>query len=83
MEENSEIINEKLSKIAILSEGIAQLFDGKTSTLVELKEPEFRQWCKIFSKLNVDSNMFKVDISNVEFIFVLDGSSISDTSNPS
>jgi hypothetical protein len=83
MEENSEIINEKLSKIAMLSEGIAQLFDGKTSTLVALKEPEFKQWCKIFSKLNVDSNMFKVDISNVEFIFVLDGSLISDTSNPS
>jgi len=83
MEENSEIINEKLSKIAMLSEGIAQLFDGKTSTLVALKEPEFKQWCKIFSKLNVDSNMFKVDISNVEFIFVLDGSSISDISNPS
>ena len=83
MEENSEIINEKLSKIAMLSEGIAQLFDGKTSTLVALKEPDFKQWCKIFSKLNVDSNMFKVDISNVEFIFVLDGSSISDISNPS
>ena len=83
MEENSEIINEKLSKIAMLSEGIAQLFDGKTSTLVALKETEFKQWCKIFSKLNVDSNMFKVDISNVEFIFVLDGSLISDTSNPS
>jgi hypothetical protein len=83
MEENSEIINEKLSKIAMLSEGVAQLFDGKTSTLVVLKEPEFKQWCKIFSKLNVDSNMFKVDISNVEFIFVLDGSSISDISNPS
>ena len=83
MEENSEIINEKLSKIAMLSEGISQLFNGKTSTLVALKEPEFKQWCKIFSKLNVDSNMFKVDISNVEFIFVLDGSSISDISNPS
>jgi hypothetical protein len=83
MEENSEIINEKLSKIAMLSEGVAQLFDGKTSTLVALKEPDFKQWCKIFSKLNVDSNMFKVDISNVEFIFVLDGSSISDISNPS
>ena len=58
MEENSEIINEKLSKIAMLSEGIAQLFDGKTSTLVALKEPEFKQWCKIFSKLNVDSNTY-------------------------
>ena len=55
MEENSEIINEKLSKIAMLSEGIAQLFDGKTSTLVALKEPEFKQWCKIFSKLKSNS----------------------------
>lgn len=83
MEENNQIINEKLSKIAILSEGISQLFNGKTSTIIELKEPEFKIWCELFSKLNIDSNMFKVDISNVEFIFVLDGSLSSDTGNPS
>jgi len=61
MEENNQIIDEKLSKIAILSEGIGQLFNGKTSTLVVLNKDEFENWRKTFSRIKDDSDLFKVN----------------------
>jgi hypothetical protein len=70
---NKEGINGLIQKMAILSEGLGELFpQGKSVVVYSLNESDFS-----FVKTQVndlsDTEQFKIDISGVEFIFLKDG----------
>lgn len=75
MEKDTNSFNGILEKMALISEAIESIFPyGKGAVIFELKKNEFEFIRSFFDKTDILSRHFKVDMSGVEFMFLLDES---------
>jgi len=70
MAENKES-NEFLGKLAMIADAYQSLIEGKVSVVIEVYQQEFDIIKQNFSQ-NTAEDRFKVEISDVDFIFILD-----------
>jgi len=70
MAENQES-NEFLGKLAMIADASQSLIEGKVSVVIEVYQQEFDIIKQNFSQ-NTAEDRFKVEISDVDFIFILD-----------
>ena len=71
MAENQEGVDEYLEKLALISEGIDQLHVGTKAIIFDLPKEEFLKIRDSLKNISEDKNSFKIDISGVEFIYLL------------
>jgi len=65
--------SELLKKLAIISEAASETIEGKFSAVFEVNRFEFSKiLSSIGEKPNEGSNQFKIEISENDFIFILD-----------
>jgi hypothetical protein len=81
MEEDKKSIDGIIEKLALITDGIQTLFpDGKTVVVIEIDSKEYKKIQKNFRDVDSVYNQFKIDVSGVEFVFVLEDSlKIKDT----
>jgi hypothetical protein len=70
MAENKES-NEFLGKLAMIADASQSLIEGKVSVVIEVYQQEFDIIKQNFAQ-NTAEDRFKVEISDVDFIFILD-----------
>jgi len=70
MAENKES-NEFLGKLAMIADASQSLIEGKVSVVIEVYQQEFDIIKQNFEQ-NTAEDRFKVEISDVDFIFILD-----------
>lgn len=64
-----------LEKLALITDGIQNVFpDGVGAIVFELKPYDYYRVKNNFKELKTDDGRFKIDISGVEVIFILEGS---------
>ena len=64
-----------LEKLALITDGIQNVFpDGVGAIVFELKPHDYYRVKNNFKQLNTKEDRFKIDISGVEVIFILEGS---------
>lgn len=79
MAENQESIYGLIERLAMVSDAVGSLFpNGKTMLVFELNKQDFEQAKANFKNTDKSITQFKVDISGIEFIFLLDGSLIDE-----
>ena len=79
MAENQESIYGLIERLAMVSDAIGSLYpNGKTMLVFELNRDDFEQAKANFKNTDKSITQFKVDISGIEFIFLLDGSLIDE-----
>ena len=78
MAENQKSIDGIIEKLALVADGLQTLFpDGVMAIAMELKLEDFKKIQKNFRDIDRDYKKFKIDISGIEFMFLLkDESSI-------
>jgi hypothetical protein len=65
--------SEFLKKLAIISEAASETVEGKFSVVFEVNRFEFAKiLSSIGGKSEEDKNQFKIEISDNDFIFILD-----------
>jgi len=73
MEENLKSIDGIIEKMALISDAVDNIFpDGKKVIVFELKLEDFKKVQNNFREIDRGHKQFKIDISGVEFIFLLD-----------
>lgn len=73
MAEDQKSIDGVIEKLALISDASSQLFpDGRIAMVFELKEPDFKRVQNNFRDVDRNHKQFKIDISGIEFIFLLD-----------
>ena len=73
MENNSQVIYGLIERMALVSDAIDSLFaNGKKVIVIELNKFDFEQTKRQFKNVDPNLNQFKIDISGIEFIFILD-----------
>jgi len=83
MGENQKSIDGIIEKLALVADGLQTLFpDGTMAIAMELKYDDYKKIQKNFRDVDRDFKQFKIDMSGVEFMFLLkDGSSSDVVSN--
>lgn len=75
MAENKEGVNGILEKLALLTDATQNLFpNGKTALIFELNEVDYNFMRINLNKFGNNEQKFKIDISGVEIIFILEDS---------
>jgi hypothetical protein len=74
MEETAEGVDRYLEKLALISEGIDVLHEGKKAIVFELNRDEFIKLRDSLKTVGEDKTEFKIDISGIEFIYLLNES---------
>ena len=73
MEENLKSIDGIIEKMALISDAVDNIFpNGKKVIVFELKLEDFKKVQNNFREIDRGHKQFKIDISGVEFIFLLD-----------
>lgn len=73
MAEDQKSIDGVIEKLALISDASSQLFpDGRIAMVFELKESDFKRVQNNFRDVDRNHKQFKIDISGIEFIFLLD-----------
>lgn len=72
MEQVEKSFDGYLEKLALISEAIDELYYGKKTLVFELKRPEFVKMRNILTGAEENKDSFKIDISGIEFIYLLD-----------
>jgi hypothetical protein len=73
MGETKTSIDGIIEKLAIIAEASDDLFpDGRKAIVFELKLNDFKKVQNNFRQVDHSHKQFKIDISGVEFIFLLD-----------
>jgi hypothetical protein len=79
MEENQESVVGVMEKLAMITDATQSLFpNGKTALVFELPETDFKEVQKNFREIDRGYKKFKVDISGVEVIFILENSYVEE-----
>jgi hypothetical protein len=74
MEENKKGIDGRLEKLAMITDALETLFpNGQPAIILELEEEEFKSVQKNFRDIDRNHKRFKIDISNIEVIFIQKG----------
>lgn len=71
MDKNYQVNPGKLEKLALLSESIQNLFDGKGTVIFELRKNEYVPLISHFREIDRHHKQFSIVISGTEFHFVL------------
>jgi hypothetical protein len=74
MDKNQESVDEYLERLALISEGIDVIHSGKKAIVFDLKKEEFIKIRDMLKGIPEDKNQFKIDISGIEFIYLLNES---------
>lgn len=77
MAENNESNNEILVKLALVADAIQNLYKGKSTIVFELEDVEFYKMMDIVKETDRNKEQFKIEISGMEFIYLLTTSSDS------
>ena len=73
MAEPNKSIDGIIEKLALVADGLQTLFpDGVMAIAMELKYDDYKKVQKNFRDVDREFKQFKIDISGVEFIFLLD-----------
>ena len=71
MEENKESFIGVIEKLALVTDGIQNIFpDGKVICVYELDEEDFKKVQENFRKIDHSHKRFSIDISGVEHVFI-------------
>jgi len=74
MAENQKSIDWIIEKLALITDATQELFPtGKSVLIFELEYNEFKKIQKNFREVDSNYKQFKIDISGVEIIFILEG----------
>lgn len=74
MAKNKESFDGYLEKLALIADAVDVLYDGRKTIIFELKRDEFVKMRNILKGANENQEQFKIDISGIEFIYLLDES---------
>jgi hypothetical protein len=72
MAENKESFDGYLEKLALIADAVDELYEGKKGVVFQLNRNEFVKMRSILKGADEDKEQFKIDISGVEFIYLLD-----------
>lgn len=73
MAENKTSIDGIIEKLALISEAADEIFpNGRKAVVFELKLEDYKRVQNNFREVDHGHKQFKIDISGVEFIFLLD-----------
>jgi hypothetical protein len=79
MAETNKSIDGIIEKLALVADGLQTLFpDGTMAIAMELKYDDYKKIQKNFRDIDRDFKQFKIDMSGVEFMFLLKDGSLSD-----
>ena len=79
MAETNKSIDGIIEKLALLADGLQTLFpDGTMAIAMELNYDDYKKVQKNFRDVDRDFKQFKIDMSGVEFMFLLKDGSLSD-----
>lgn len=68
-----------IEKLALVADGLQTLFpDGTMAIAMELNYDDYKKVQKNFRDVDRDFTQFKIDMSGVEFMFLLKDGSLSD-----
>ena len=68
-----------IEKLALVADGLQTLFpDGTMAIAMELNYDDYKKVQKNFRDVDRGFNQFKIDMSGVEFMFLLKDGSLSD-----
>ena len=82
MAENQKSIDGIIEKLALVADGLQTLFpDGNIAVAMELKYDDYKKVQNNFRDVDRNFTQFKIDMSGVEFMFLLNESSTDDVSN--
>ena len=82
MAENQKSIDGIIEKLALIADATDSLFpEGRKVVVFELKQPDFKKVQNNFRDIDRMHKQFKIDISGIEFIFLLDESLNDETNN--
>jgi hypothetical protein len=71
MAENKESFDGYLEKLAILCDAFDNLHEGKKAVVFEVDRETFVKLRSSLKNITDDENRFKIDISGIEFIYLL------------
>ncbi len=75
MEENQKSIDGIIEKLALITDGIDQLFPtSKTAVAIELGVDDFKKVQSNFRTIDHHHKQFAIEISNTRFMFLMDES---------
>jgi hypothetical protein len=79
MAETTQSIDGVIEKLALVADGLQTLFpDGTMAVAMELNYDDYKKVQKNFRDVDRDFKQFKIDMSGVEFMFLLKDGSLSD-----
>jgi hypothetical protein len=68
-----------IEKLALVADGLQTLFpDGTMAIAMELNYDDYKKVQKNFRDVDRDFKQFKIDMSGIEFMFLLKDGSLSD-----
>jgi len=71
MEENKESVIGVIEKLALVTDGLQNIFpDGKVICVYELDDEDFKQVQENFRKIDHSHKRFSIDISGIEHVFI-------------
>lgn len=73
MAEDKKSFDGYLEKLALIADAVDVLHNGKKAIVFELKKDELQEVKKLINSKD-ENNQFKIDISGIEFIFLLNES---------
>lgn len=74
MSETKENVVGIMEKLALVSDASQSIFpDGKTAILFELNNEDFKKVLGNFRQMDQGHKKFKIDLSGVEMVFILEG----------
>ena len=79
MGETQKSIDGIIEKLALVADGLQTLFpDGTMAVAMELNYDDYKKVQKNFREIDRNFKQFKIDMSGVEFMFLLKDGSLSD-----
>ena len=79
MDENQKSIDGIIEKLALVADGLQTLFPESVMAIaMELNYDDYKKVQKNFRDVDRDFKQFKIDMSGVEFMFLLKDGSLSD-----
>ena len=79
MGENKKSIDGIIEKLALVADGLQTLFpEGTMAIAMELNHDDYKKVQKNFREIDRNFTQFKIDMSGIEFMFLLKDGSLSD-----
>jgi hypothetical protein len=79
MGENKKSIDGIIEKLALVADGLQTLFpEGTMAIAMELNYDDYKKVQKNFREIDKDFTQFKIDMSGIEFMFLLKDGSLTD-----